>query len=447
MKEHLQSLDTLNINLGSGDMLLVNCILAFVMFGVALSIRVSTFKSILKNPKSVIWGLMLQWFALPALTCLLTIILNPIITPMVALGMILVASCPGGNVSNFLSSLSKGNVELSVSMTAITTLFASIITPFNFWFWGTHYCKFVAIRSDIPTLDIPFSEMLSQIILILGFPIALGLLFSHYFPKVSKKIIKPSQILSIICFIAMVIVSMSQVLSGFEQRWSVYAAILCALVIVVIHNFTALSAGFYGGTLWESFLAQQGYVVVCVDGRGTGGRGAAFKNCTYLELGLREADDQVETAKYLATLPYVDKNRIGIWGWSFGGYNTLMSMSTGEAVFKAGIAVAPPTYWKFYDSVYTERFMRTPQENGENYDKTSALSRAANLNGSLLLMHGMADDNVHVRNSMEYSEALVQADKQFDMHYYTNRNHSIYGGNTRYHIFTKMFNFWNEKLK
>lgn len=249
MKEHLQSLDTLNINLGSGDMLLVNCILAFVMFGVALSIRVSTFKSILKNPKSVIWSLMLQWFALPALTCLLTIILNPIITPMVALGMILVASCPGGNVSNFLSSLSKGNVELSVSMTAITTLFASIITPFNFWFWGTHYCKFVAIRSNIPTLDIPFSEMLSQIILILGFPIALGLLFSHYFPKVSKKIIKPSQILSIICFIAMVIVSMSQVLSGFEQKWEVYAAILCALVIVVIHNATALSAGFYGGKL------------------------------------------------------------------------------------------------------------------------------------------------------------------------------------------------------
>ena len=249
MKEHLQSLDTLNINLGSGDMLLVNCILAFVMFGVALSIRVSTFKSILKSPKSIIWGLMLQWFALPALTCLLTIALNPIITPMVALGMILVASCPGGNVSNFLSSLSKGNVELSVSMTAVTTLFASIITPFNFWFWGTHYCKFVAIRNNIPTLDIPFSEMLSQIILILGFPIALGLLFSHYFPNVSKKIIKPSQILSIVCFIAMVVVSMTQVLSGFEQRWEVYAAILCALVIVVIHNFTALSAGFYGGKM------------------------------------------------------------------------------------------------------------------------------------------------------------------------------------------------------
>ena len=247
MKEHLLSLDTLNINLGSGEMVIVNLILAFVMFGVALSIRVSTFKSILKKPKSVVLGLILQWFALPALTCLLTIVLNPIITPMVALGMILVASCPGGNVSNFLSSLSKGNVELSVSMTAITTLFASIITPFNFWFWGTHYCKFAAIRNNIPTLDIPFSEMLSQIILILGFPIVLGLLCSHYFPNLSKKIIKPSQILSIICFVAMVVVSMTQVLSGFEQRWEVYAAILSALVIVVIHNITALGTGFYGG--------------------------------------------------------------------------------------------------------------------------------------------------------------------------------------------------------
>ena len=252
MKEHLQTLDALNINLGSGDMVLVNFILAFVMFGVALSIRVSTFKSILKKPKSVTIGLLLQWFALPALTCLLAIALNPVITPMVALGMILVASCPGGNISNFLSSLSKGNVELSVSMTAITTLFASIITPLNFWFWGTHYCQFAEIRNKIPTLDIPFDEMLSQIVLILGFPIVLGLVFSHYFPKISKKIIKPTQILSILFFIAMVIVSMTQVLSGFEQKWEVYAAILCALVIVVIHNATALAAGYYGGKLTKA---------------------------------------------------------------------------------------------------------------------------------------------------------------------------------------------------
>ena len=205
--------------------------------------------------------------------------------------------------------------------------------------------------------------------------------------------------------------------------------------------------GNYGNAMFESYMACEGFIMVCVDGRGTGGRGTEFGKCTYLKIGQYEPGDQVETAKYLGTLPYVDKDNIGIWGWSFGGYNTLMSMSTGEPVFKAGIAVAPPTDWRFYDSVYTERFMRTPQENGENYDKTSAITRAKNLNGSLLLMHGMADDNVHVRNSMEYSEALVQADKQFDMHYYTNRNHSIYGGNTRYHIFTKMFNFWESKLK
>ena len=249
MKEHLLSLDTLNINLGSGEMVIVNLILAFVMFGVALSIRMSTFKCIFKKPKSVITGILLQWIALPALTCLIAIVLNPFITPMVALGMILVASCPGGNISNFLSSLSKGNVELSVSMTAISTLFASVVTPLNFWFWGTHYCRFASIRNDIPTLDIPFAEMLSQIILILGIPIVLGLFFSHKFPNAAKKIIKPTQIFSIIFFVAMVVVSMTQVLSGFEQHWEVYAAILCALVIVVIHNAVALTAGFWGGKL------------------------------------------------------------------------------------------------------------------------------------------------------------------------------------------------------
>ena len=134
-------------------------------------------------------------------------------------------------------------------MTAISTLFASVITPLNFWFWGTHYCRFASIRNDIPTLDIPFAEMLSQIILILGIPIVLGLFFSHKFPNAAKKIIKPTQVFSIIFFVAMVVVSMTQVLSGFEQRWEVYAAILCALVIVVIHNAVALTAGFWGGKL------------------------------------------------------------------------------------------------------------------------------------------------------------------------------------------------------
>ena len=249
MKEHLLNLDTLNVNLGSNEMVLVNFILAFVMFGVALSIRTSTLKSIFKKPQAVIIGLLLQWFALPGLTCLVAIILNPIITPMVAIGMILVASCPGGNVSNFLSSFSKGNIELSVSLTAITTLFASIITPLNFWFWGAHYFRFAEIRNDIPTLEIPFTDVLLQIILILGFPIVLGMIISHFFPKIAKKITKVTQIISILFFIGMVIVSMTQVLSSFEQRWEVYTSILCALVIVVIHNAIALGTGFFGGKL------------------------------------------------------------------------------------------------------------------------------------------------------------------------------------------------------
>ncbi len=249
MKEHLLYLDSLNINLGAGEMVIVNFILAFVMFGVALGIRVRTFKSFFKKPIPVITGLILQWFVLPALTCLLAIVLNPVITPMIAIGMILVASCPGGNMSNFLSAFSKGNIELSVSMTAITTLFASIITPLNFWFWGSHYCRFASIRNNIPTLEIPFDEMLSQIILILGFPIVLGLIVSHYFPNFAKKLVKPTSVLSILLFIGMVVVSLSQVLTGLEQRWEVYAAILCALVIVVIHNAAALGTGYLGGKL------------------------------------------------------------------------------------------------------------------------------------------------------------------------------------------------------
>ena len=249
MKELLLSLDALNVNLGAGEMFVVNIILAFVMFGVALSIKLQTFKDIFKNPKSFLLGLFLQWFALPALTCLLAIVLNPFITPMIAIGMILVASCPGGNMSNFLSAHSKGNIELSVSMTAVTTLFASIITPLNFWFWGSHYLRFAEIKRNIPELDIPFGDMLSQIILILGFPIVLGLIVSHYFPNFAKKLIKPTSVLSIILFIAMVTVSLSQVLSSLEQRWEVYAGILVCLLVVVIHNALALSTGYYGAKL------------------------------------------------------------------------------------------------------------------------------------------------------------------------------------------------------
>ena len=167
----------------------------------------------------------------------------------------------------------------------------------------------------------------------------------------------------------------------------------------------------------------------------------------HLNLGVKEAKDQVETAKYLSTLPYIDGNRIGIWGWSFGGYNTLMSMSEGTPIFKAGVAIAAPTDWRFYDSVYTERFMRTPKENMEGYEASSAINRANKLHGELLLIHGSADDNVHLRNAAEYSEALVQADKQFDMQVYTNRNHGIFGGNTRHHLLTRVSNFFIENLK
>lgn len=203
---------------------------------------------------------------------------------------------------------------------------------------------------------------------------------------------------------------------------------------------------FGDGGLFEAYMCDKGYIMVCVDGRGTGGRGAAFEKCTYLFLGVKEAKDQVETAKYLGTLPYINGSRIGIWGWSFGGYTTLMSMSEGSGAFKAGVAIAAPSDWRFYDSVYTERFMRTPKENGEGYDAGSAIKRADQLQGSLLLIHGTADDNVHYQNCTEYSEALVQANKQFDMQIYTNRNHSIFGGNTRNHLMTRVANFFMNNL-
>ena len=198
--------------------------------------------------------------------------------------------------------------------------------------------------------------------------------------------------------------------------------------------------------MFEAYMADRGYISVCVDGRGTGGRGAEFEKCTYLFLGVKESHDQVEAAKYLGTLPYVDGSRIGIWGWSFGGYNTLMSMSEGSNVFKAGVAIAAPTDWRYYDSVYTERFMRTPKENGDGYDAGSAIKRAPKMHGSLLLIHGTADDNVHLQNMAEYSEALVQAGVQFDEHIYINRNHGISGGNTRNHLMNRVANFFLRNL-
>ncbi|WP_080905481.1 S9 family peptidase [Parabacteroides sp. Marseille-P3160] len=197
---------------------------------------------------------------------------------------------------------------------------------------------------------------------------------------------------------------------------------------------------------WEQYLAGNDILVVCVDGRGTGARGVGFRKSNYLRMGELESRDQVEAAQALAKLPYVDGKRIAIWGWSFGGYNTLMSMSVGNGTFKAGIAVAPPTDWRYYDTVYTERYMRTPQENQKGYDATSPIKLAANLQGRLLLVHGTADDNVHFKQSMDYAESLVQAGKQFEMQFYRDRDHGIHGGNTRYHLYTRMSNFLFDHL-
>lgn len=243
MKEQLESLSSVTINFGEGGMMIVNIILAFVMFGVALGIKTQTFKDVFRNPKSVIVGLLMQWIGLPAVTFIICLILNPVITPMVALGMILVACCPGGNISNFISSLSKGNIELSVSMTAVSTAFAPIITPLNFFVWGNLYSQIVSIRAQIPTLHIPFMPMLEQILLLLGVPIVLGLVFAKYFPNATKKITKPAQIISILLFIGMVIVSFSQ---NFQI---IVDNIIYIFFIVLLHNACALSTGYLGGTL------------------------------------------------------------------------------------------------------------------------------------------------------------------------------------------------------
>ena len=243
MKEQLEALNAVSINFGQGGMTIVNIILAFVMFGVALGIKPQTFKDVFKNPKSVIVGIILQWVGLPAVTFAIALALNPVITPMIALGMILVASCPGGNISNFISSLSKGNTELSISMTAVTTAFAPLVTPFNFFFWGSMYSQIIAMRSDIPTLVIPFFPMLEQILLLLGVPIFLGLLFARYFPNATKKITKPAQVLSILLFIGMVIVSFSQNFQIFLDN------IFYVFFIVMLHNACALATGYFGGKI------------------------------------------------------------------------------------------------------------------------------------------------------------------------------------------------------
>jgi dipeptidyl-peptidase-4 len=193
--------------------------------------------------------------------------------------------------------------------------------------------------------------------------------------------------------------------------------------------------------MYHQLLAQKGYIVVSVDPRGTMYRGTEFKKCTYLQLGKLETEDIINTAKTLQALSYVDPNRIGIMGWSYGGFMSSLAITKGADVFKMAIAVAPVTSWRYYDNIYTERFMRTPQENASGYDENSPVNFVKQLKGKYLLIHGSADDNVHYQNTMEMINALVKADKQFDLFIYPNKNHGIYGGNTRNHLFNMMLNY------
>ena len=197
---------------------------------------------------------------------------------------------------------------------------------------------------------------------------------------------------------------------------------------------------------WFMMLSQQGYIVACVDGRGTGFKGAAFKKVTQLQLGKYEVEDQIDAAKVIGNYSFVDKSRIGIFGWSYGGFMSSNCLLKGSDVFKMAIAVAPVTNWRFYDSVYTERYMQTPQENANGYDDNSPINHVNKLKGKFLLIHGSGDDNVHVQNSMQMMEALIQANKQFDSQIYPDNNHGIYGGKTRIQLYTKMTNFIKENL-
>lgn len=201
-----------------------------------------------------------------------------------------------------------------------------------------------------------------------------------------------------------------------------------------------------GNGLWFNHLVQQGYIVACVDGRGTGFKGTKFKKGTYMNLGKYEIEDQIAAAKWFGNQSYIDKSRIGIFGWSFGGYMASLALTKGADVFKTGIAVAPVTNWRYYDSIYTERFLRTPQENPKGYDENSPTTYAQLLKGKFLLIHGTADDNVHFQNSMEFSEALIQNKKQFEFMAYPDKNHGIFGGNTRPQLYEKMTNFLLENL-
>lgn len=201
-----------------------------------------------------------------------------------------------------------------------------------------------------------------------------------------------------------------------------------------------------GNGLWFNHLTQQGYIVVCVDGRGTGYKGTAYKKATYMNLGKYEIEDQITAAKWLGKQSYIDKDRIGIFGWSFGGYMASLALTKGADVFKLGIAVAPVTNWRYYDTIYTERFMRTPQENPSGYDENSPTTHAGLLKGNFLMIHGTADDNVHYQNAVEFAEELIQKNKQFEFMTYPDKDHGIYGGNTRIQLYNKMTKYIKENL-
>lgn len=247
IKEQLASLDNVHIALSGGTGLIMSIILAIIMFGIALGIKLDTLKNIFVKPKSIITGILLQWIGLPLVTFILIMIMNPILTPMVSLGMILVASCPGGNISNFMSSFSKSNVELSVSMTAVATVFAPFVTPLNFWLWGNLYLKFASLSGTltIPQLVIPFSEIFKTVFVILGIPIILGMLCAHFLPVVTEKIKKPFSIFSIVVFIVMV-------LGMFIPNWKIFVHyIIFVFILVLIHNGAAFGTGYLGSSLMK----------------------------------------------------------------------------------------------------------------------------------------------------------------------------------------------------
>ncbi len=242
-QEVINTIDSIQVTLNAGGMNTINIVLAFVMYGVALGIKPQIFVEVFKKPKSVLLGMLCQLILLPAFTCLLAILLSWWISPMMGLGMILVAACPGGNISNFMSSLAKGNIELSVSLTAISTALAVILTPFNFWCWGSVYLHSAAVSAEIPTLVIPLWDVFKTIFILLGVPLILGILTSRYLPKVANALKKPLQWLSILIFIAMVVLSFSSNIDAF------LLSIKYIFLVVLIHNLLALSIGFTVGTI------------------------------------------------------------------------------------------------------------------------------------------------------------------------------------------------------